>query len=183
MVGGTQVFCPTTSLCSRILTDSDLLPRERIAAHHYIRERLSETHVTIRWLPSPHDGPWIRFAADAYSAPGWSSVNRVAVGDAAIGLDSLSSQGVLKALLSGQQAARAILSNIRGNPLALKQYSETMEKTFAIYMRERSQFYGSEQRWPRSPFWQRRHGNEDGSLVRRRGFEPKKTCRLWAGNP
>ena len=71
--------------------------------------------------------------------------------------DPLSSQGVLKALLSGERAAQAILATRAGNESALQEYRASLEGEFRIYLEARLRFYRAEQRWPKSPFWHRRH--------------------------
>ena len=71
--------------------------------------------------------------------------------------DPLSSQGVLKALLSGERAAQAILATRAGDESAFHEYGAFLERNFRIYLEARLQSYRAEQRWPELPFWHRRH--------------------------
>ncbi|AKI99599.1 flavin-dependent dehydrogenase [Archangium gephyra] len=80
----------------------------------------------------------------------------VAVGDAASGLDPLSSGGILKALRSGRQAAEALRSALGGDDTAIPRYAEAQSSGFTQYLTARLGHYATEQRWPDAPFWQRR---------------------------
>jgi flavin-dependent dehydrogenase len=78
-----------------------------------------------------------------------------AVGDAAAAHDPLSSQGILSALTSGVWAGQAIAS---GHKEDLAAYEQRMQDHFARYLANWMAYYAEERRWPRSLFWQRRHG-------------------------
>jgi len=82
--------------------------------------------------------------------PGW-----LAVGDAALALDPLSSQGLFNALLTGMHAAEAIAGK-PGGGAALKAYAERLESTWASYLKDRMSYYQSEERWVKDVFWRRR---------------------------
>lgn len=73
----------------------------------------------------------------------------LAVGDAAMALDPLSSAGILAAIRSGTEAAEAIVSG------RLDGYDERVRQRFATFLGQRRFFYGQEQRWE-TPFWTRR---------------------------
>lgn len=74
----------------------------------------------------------------------------LAVGDAAMSFDPLSSQGLLTALYSGKCAAEAILSS---DPMA---YIRAMEAVFRAYQQHHTTYYAAAQRFATHPFWQRR---------------------------
>jgi len=80
----------------------------------------------------------------------------LASGDACVSFDPLSSQGILTALYSGLKAGRALDSHLNGDPKALSGYTDDIDAVFDAYLKNRSLFYGYEQRWPRSPFWKSR---------------------------
>jgi 2-polyprenyl-6-methoxyphenol hydroxylase-like FAD-dependent oxidoreductase len=90
-------------------------------------------------------------AGTAANGAGW-----VAVGDAAASHDPLSARGIVSALASGEAAARAVLDHLGGDTTALAGYASTNRRAFARYLIERCAYYRTEQRWPHSPFWQRR---------------------------
>ncbi|HEY0075145.1 MAG TPA: tryptophan 7-halogenase [Abditibacteriaceae bacterium] len=81
----------------------------------------------------------------------------LAVGDAALSFDPLSSQGLLNALFTGLAAAQAVDSHLEGDDKALLNYSELIEGIGEAYRRHLSLAYEAEMRWPQAPFWQRRH--------------------------
>ena len=84
----------------------------------------------------------------------------LAVGDAAISFDPLSSQGLFNALFTGLAAAEAVDSHLRGNQLSLTQYHQTISTIFDAYRQKLAATYAAEKRWPDAPFWQRRRSLE-----------------------
>src|SRR6185369_1865372 len=81
----------------------------------------------------------------------------LAVGDAACTFDPLSSQGVMKALRSGIDAAEAIRRHLSGDARALSVYADRVATAYDDYLDTRSAYYAMEQRWPDAPFWRHRH--------------------------
>jgi flavin-dependent dehydrogenase len=92
------------------------------------------------------------------SGPGW-----LAVGDAASAYDPLTGAGVAKALHFATFAADAIASSLERSEEALSKYDNMVKRDFWVYLTQRLAQYTKEQRWPESPFWQRRH--EKPSLI------------------
>jgi flavin-dependent dehydrogenase len=80
----------------------------------------------------------------------------LAVGDAAAAVDPLSSQGLMKAMESGLDAAEAIVNTQAGDPGALSAYGARLKQRWSEYLDERFWYYGQVTRWPGSPFWRRR---------------------------
>jgi flavin-dependent dehydrogenase len=96
------------------------------------------------------------FAANSSRLDSAVGCNWLAVGDAAMAFDPLSSQGVCHALQSGRQASRAIQDHWKGDETALPIYARAIEEGFDHFLRTRAQYYGRERRWPQSAFWRRR---------------------------
>jgi flavin-dependent dehydrogenase len=84
------------------------------------------------------------------TGPGW-----LAVGDAASSYDPLTSQGIIKALLDGEAAGRAIAADRRGDTAALAAYQDGVFAGFTRYLELRRHLYGLETRWRDAPFWRR----------------------------
>ncbi|MDQ3918959.1 MAG: tryptophan 7-halogenase, partial [Acidobacteriota bacterium] len=148
---------PGGVLVAALMTDADLVPGGHDRALEYVGRRLRETELTGRRLTrAATPRVFRRFAADTRWSPAVSA-KLVAVGDAAMTFDPLSSQGVFKALASGLSAARGLIAARSGNEEALREYADAMARDFQSYMQTRSQYYRAEQRWPASPFWRRRH--------------------------
>jgi flavin-dependent dehydrogenase len=88
---------------------------------------------------------------DCVSGEGW-----LAVGDAAMAFDPLSSQGLTRALAGGIHAGEALDSCLAGTTAATDAYRAEADAVFRTYARQHAIYYGHEQRWPQSVFWRRR---------------------------
>lgn len=84
--------------------------------------------------------------------------NWLAVGDAALSFDPLSSQGIFFALYSGLKAADAIFKSETGDPNALTNYQQQVDNVFQANQRSRAHFYTAERRFMGEVYW-RRHAS------------------------
>jgi flavin-dependent dehydrogenase len=141
-----------------LVTDADLPPsRTKAQLPRWWRHELERTsHVRHRVAPHRRLGdPIVRSARsqrlDRFAGSGW-----VAVGDAAMAFDPLSSRGIGKAVEHGVLAASAIDGHLAGDRRALGSYCRRLEAEHGRYRRTRSGYYGLERRWPDAPFWRRR---------------------------
>jgi 2-polyprenyl-6-methoxyphenol hydroxylase-like FAD-dependent oxidoreductase len=82
----------------------------------------------------------------------------LAVGDAALACDPLSSQGLFNALYSGLMAARALRRALAGDTEALADYHQSIARVVDAYRAHLTAWYALESRWPEKPFWARRRG-------------------------
>jgi flavin-dependent dehydrogenase len=80
----------------------------------------------------------------------------LAVGDAAMSYDPLSSEGISKGLEWGKKAAAVAAALCRGDPAPSQAYQDEIGRTFAGYLVTRYRYYAAEKRWPDAPFWRRR---------------------------
>jgi flavin-dependent dehydrogenase len=80
----------------------------------------------------------------------------VAIGDAAVACDPLSSQGIFIALYTGMLATTAVNAELSGGVGAVETYATQVETIAHAYQRNLATFYGLEQRWRHRPFWRRR---------------------------
>ena len=87
----------------------------------------------------------------------------LAVGDAALSFDPLSSQGLFNALFTGLAAAEAADSFLSGNSDSFAQYHQTTQAIFHAYRTKLAATYNAEKRWPAAPFWRRRHALQAAS--------------------
>jgi flavin-dependent dehydrogenase len=90
---------------------------------------------------------------EAASGPGW-----LAVGDAALACDPLSSQGLFDALYSALMAANALRRELAGETDALTDYQRIIARVVDAYRDHLPAWYALESRWPADPFWARRRG-------------------------
>jgi flavin-dependent dehydrogenase len=79
------------------------------------------------------------------AGPGW-----LAVGDAALAMDPLSSGGVTSALRTASAAADALSAGDGSS------YAELVDEFASAYSRQYAEVYGWETRFPRAEFWQAR---------------------------
>jgi flavin-dependent dehydrogenase len=88
---------------------------------------------------------------DRLAGDGW-----LAVGDAGVAHDPLSSAGIVSALQSGLSGAAAIRALWAGQPHEAAGHESSVLDRFEAYQRERVRYYALERRWPQAPFWLRR---------------------------
>lgn len=115
-------------------------------------QHIAELTRSARWR---HDRPIRLLAASSLLEPCVGS-DWLAVGDAASSFDPISAQGLHKAFVQGLAAADAITTALQGDASVLLQYGQMVRSRYAQYWQQRRYFYALEQRWPGSPFWQRR---------------------------
>lgn len=81
----------------------------------------------------------------------------LAVGDAALTLDPLSSQGIFNALYTGLAGATSLYAYLcEGDQQALVQYQNAINQIQSAYQIHKQAWYSEEKRWPESKFWRRR---------------------------
>jgi flavin-dependent dehydrogenase len=140
-------------------TDSDL-PAARLS-----RDR-SALLATARGLPMLgqllSDETWNTATAGYCAAHGARlsppiGLDWLAVGDAALAFDPLSSQGLFNALYTGLAGAETAERILSGDDKAVGDYVEELDRIRRAYLSHLSAWYGAELRWPDAPFWRRRH--------------------------
>jgi flavin-dependent dehydrogenase len=152
-----SALLPDLRMVAIYLTDADLLPRGRQALLAFWQARLKQTDHTRARLRSFNVESGLRVVAansstlDRLSGSGW-----LAAGDAAMAFDPLSSQGISQALESGALAGQALERHFEGDAAALPEYAAQTNEVFGRYAQLYEGYYGREQRWPQSTFWQRR---------------------------
>lgn len=80
----------------------------------------------------------------------------LAVGDAALSLDPLSSRGMFNALYTAMTASMACHEALMGNADAFAAYAADIARVQMSYKRHLDISYRAETRWSESPFWLRR---------------------------
>jgi flavin-dependent dehydrogenase len=141
------------------MTDADLFGMASKREADYLQQqRRNAPHMHARVKSRAlESGPFV-FAANSSRLDQLAGKNWLAVGDAAMAFDPLSSQGVYNALMSGVLAAQAIESSLAGDHKELHRYAVAIENNFAKYLVVREKYYRRETRWPNLPFWKRRRG-------------------------
>lgn len=88
---------------------------------------------------------------DRAAGDGW-----LAVGDAAMSFDPLSSKGIANALYTGLAGARATMAALAGDDAAPMRYAAHAAAIHAAYRAQLAHVYALEARWRDAPFWRRR---------------------------
>lgn len=153
-----SALIPSGDRVVAFLSDSDLLGRPAILGPEGFRARLDESKLISRKLsasgddlasaPRATDSRSSRL--DHFAGEGW-----LAVGDAAMAFDPLSSQGILNALYTGMRGGQALSRRSSGDD-AVEGYAARLESIYEAYRRHLDAYYRLETRWPGLPFWERR---------------------------
>jgi flavin-dependent dehydrogenase len=138
------------------MTDADLLPRGRARRDFWDEQLGRSTHTRQRLAAYRRPERLVLRPSHSFSLDRAFGRDFLAVGDAACAFDPLSSQGVLKALRSGLQAARSLLEHLDGRREALAEHDAAVRADYHRYLGRRAEHYALETRWPGSPFWRRR---------------------------
>jgi flavin-dependent dehydrogenase len=152
-----SAFLPNDRLVVAYMTDVDLLPAPPRDLNGFWGAHVRETGLTRRRLAGVVACSTLRTTtADSRCTEHVVGKKWLAVGDAAMAWDPLSSQGISNALQSGLAAALAITEARSGRPGALAEYGAGVAQSFGEYKRQHALYYSQVRRWPHSPFWRRR---------------------------
>lgn len=148
---------PDRGLLVTLMTDADLLPAGGITALEEVwKGALSRTIYTASRAAGYGPAGPVRTTRsesgcmDPDAGEGW-----ITAGDAAMAWDPLSGSGYTRALRSGFEVAECVEAAIGGRTTLLAREADLAQR-FASYLSRRNQYYGMEQRWQSSTFWQRR---------------------------
>ena len=149
---------PPDRMVVMFMTDTDLCRRSRCSNPEVWKNTLAQTQHTYarvddyELLWKPRVFPAVSHRLEKTGCPGrW-----LAAGDAAIGVDPLSSSGIMWAFRTGEASGKAMAHWLQGKPEAARAYEHWIDTEFADYLRERQAYYALETRWSGTPFWQRR---------------------------
>jgi len=143
-----------------LMTDRELARQGELREGHRFRQAWCETRELARRLPPPAGTPRVAsFAAhsaclDRATGPGW-----LAVGDALMAFDPLTSSGISGALADGLAAADTLVGWLAGQPMAPsgRAWARRADSSWRRYLDQRRKHYAAERRWSDSPFWSARH--------------------------
>jgi len=144
-----------------LVSDADLLLRGGSRGCESMTRQVRGSLEISRWLREwrlRETGEWrVRNASvgglDRAGGDGW-----IAVGDAALSLDPLSSSGIAFALLSGLHGGTAVAKCLNGEANMLTSYAHLLAQAAKSHMEQRRRFHRAERRWPEAAFWMRRNG-------------------------
>ncbi|SCY57227.1 Dehydrogenase (flavoprotein) [Nitrosospira sp. Nl5] len=147
-------------------TDADLPQaasahnRENLVARLAAVPELWRQLNTVDFTAGPQAGFCTAHSAnlDSAAGDGW-----LAIGDAALAFDPLSSQGLFNSLYTGLAGAEAAQQFLQGASNALAGYNSQLANIQHAYLAHLEAWYGQETRWIDQPFWQRRQGGKVNS--------------------
>lgn len=141
-------------------SDADLISKHGYHKTDNWNQLLQETKQVKQLVKGAHahEGVWIRNAHTQMSrSPGCKAF--LAIGDAAVSFDPISSMGIGFAITSACQAAAIVQAELSApDPQRIAVYQADLERHFTQYQTLRKKIYREERRWPLSAFWQRRQG-------------------------
>jgi flavin-dependent dehydrogenase len=150
---------PTAQRVVVYLTDADLIaPQDLCTEERFlslvncteqVRAYTTARGYTIQTTPRGVAAHSVRL--DNFAGEGW-----LAVGDAALSFDPLSSQGILTALYTGMEAGLMLHAQLSGDSDAIIRYGHRLTTIYEAYQRNLSTYYSFEERWSDRTFWQRR---------------------------
>lgn len=154
-----SVLLPSGERLVAFLCDADAVTRRRLLGDHGLWRHLArapQLHALCRahaWKPH---GRALGAEASSAELDPLAGERWLAVGDAALAFDPLSSKGIASALYTGLRAADAILACDRGDAAATGAYARHLHDIHRVYREQLRAFHAMETRWPHAPFWQRR---------------------------
>jgi len=153
-----SALLPNGQIVVAFMTDADIYARASKNSRYVWNEQLKKTeHTNLRLYPGAPVSVVQVVSANSSYLDKTVGKTWLAVGDAAMAFDPLSSQGVYKALETALQAAEAIRDRLSGDTEAFLKYAAQLEEHFDRYLAIKGHYYAQEGRWPDSLFWRRRH--------------------------
>jgi flavin-dependent dehydrogenase len=153
------VLLPSRERVVAFLTDRDLVSHRallgaggltaRLARTTHVREIMCAGGYAVSGRVRGVDAASGRL--DVFSGDDW-----LAVGDAALSFDPLSSQGIFNAVYTGMRAGHALSAALAGDGDEIRRYGVHLEGIHHAYRRNLATFYAQERRWSQHAFWRRR---------------------------
>ena len=97
-------------------------------------------------------------ATNSATLPQYAGHRWLAVGDAAMSFDPLSSQGIFNSLYTGLAASTFVFEELKRNQprYQVNEYNNALVEIWNTYINNQSSWYRDQKRWPQSLFWLRR---------------------------
>jgi flavin-dependent dehydrogenase len=149
---------PGAAMIVAFMSDADMVQKQKLhSVDAWLKALAQMEHTSGRLQRGQLAGELRIYAAHSAYMMQMAGEGWLAAGDTATSHDPLSSSGIPRALDSGMLAARAIYDFLQhGKTAALQSYQATLKQSFDLYLATKIRYYQMEQRWPQSPFWQRR---------------------------
>ncbi len=150
---------PNNTIAATLFTDADIVSKMKLNEPQKWNEALASTKHVIGKLSGMHSKSEKLYIRDASSQINDCSdySHFIAIGDAAISFDPISSMGIGFAMTSACHAASLVNHQIKNeNCHTTSQFQNDLNQHFNSYLNTRKKYYGQEKRWQESSFWSRR---------------------------
>ena len=149
---------PDNKMVVTFFSDADIISEYKLHQLETWQGLLQETN-HIKYLitntEALSDKLWVRNAHTQISDIR-NLENFIAIGDAAVSFDPISSMGIGFSISSACFAAKYIAHKIEEGSSTIATYQEDILKNYKQYHSIKTRYYQEEKRWPTSIFWQRR---------------------------
>lgn len=149
---------PGNRLSVVLMIDSDLAKTLKLKDRNKWLDLLKQARLTFSGLESAESfGDICVYPAHTAKLKHSGGSNWVAVGDAAVSHDPLSSSGIPNAIGTGVHGAVVAVDSLFAQGLMLENYQQAVQHDFISYLKTYWNYYSRETRWPDSVFWRRRN--------------------------
>ncbi len=149
---------PNNKIVITFFSDADIISEQKLHQLEIWKSLLQETKQIKHLLSKAKvtsDKLWVRNAHTQVS-DFKNLENFIAIGDAAVSFDPISSMGIGFSISSACFAAKYIAHEIEKGFSKKDIYQEDILKNYKQYHNIKKRYYREEKRWPTSIFWQRR---------------------------
>ncbi|CAM1343943.1 lysine-epsilon-oxidase maturase LodB [Tenacibaculum amylolyticum] len=150
---------PDGKMVMTLFSDADIISEYKLHQIENWKNRLQKTKHVKGLIDGSHalsNKLWIKNAQTQLTDS--SSLDRfIAIGDAAVSFDPISSMGIGFSISSACYAAKHIVQELEEGFLTTKVYQEDIQRNFDQYKEIKTRYYREERRWNSSKFWDRRN--------------------------
>jgi len=156
-----------TAMLISYYTDADLIDKKAVSDPVFIKQLLLSKKDILSKLGITGFDEYQHLGIKAANTSKLDNIgerNWIALGDAAMSFDPLSSQGIYKAMVTAAQASKLIIAtdfinipNVEKINTFYNAFYKSAYNVWQYYREHHYFFYHIEQRWKDSAFWNRRH--------------------------
>jgi hypothetical protein len=158
LAGWYSAGLPGGDIIAIFFTDSDLCSQFGLVRPDAWLSVLEESRHTRDRLSVCLPSPGLRaFPAASHCLDRAAGDSWIAIGDAIIGRDPLSSSGIDFALASAERGSAVLCALGNGDGESVDAYNAEVRADFDAYLDQRYSYYALERRSAETPFWRRRH--------------------------
>lgn len=150
---------PDHRMVITFFSDADIISEHKIHQLNNWKQLLQQSNHVKHLLHedlATSDKLWVRNAQTQVSDTS-SLEHFIAIGDAAVSFDPISSMGIGFSISSAIYAAKHITKELDEGISTSDIYQNDLLQNFNQYQQIKTKYYKEEKRWPTSTFWQRRH--------------------------